>query len=544
MKKRAVIACAGGALLVLAGLAWATSVPVIESLSRPPVPASASMEARGAAAFAGAGFGGISTDALASNAVPWRIVAAALVLEEQKRDPAAKALPAMLDRILARFGFLPGAQLIDLPADVPQPMSPLPLGMTFGDIAPVGGAKVRVANLGCAACHAGVTYAADGTPRPTRIMLGMPNSSIDLEAYTLAVFRALRAQIDAPALIPMAQMLFPEMDWRERMSLRLIVLPLARRRLADLADKDHPLPFTNGAPGSTNGVAALKLALHTPLIDGGRGDAGVVSVPDLGGRTWRSSLLVDGVYAVPGAPPGPTIAPPDAARRRALAAIMTFFTVPSMGVHPDKARHSLPDAEAIMAFLSNYRAQRFPGKIDRAVALRGRAIFARECAVCHGSYDASLDAPQLTSFPNWRGDVGTDPLRATNFDGPLAAAVSASPYRDLIAVRRGRGYVAPPLAGLWASAPYLHNGSVPTLADLLTPDARPRRFMVGGHALDLDRVGLRLEADGSYPKGHRPFAMPAWIETTAPGRKADGHRQGETLGAADKRALIEYLKLL
>ena len=544
MKKRAFIAWAASALVLLGGLAWATSVPVAESLSRPPVAANAAIDARGAAAFAGAGFGGISSEALASTAMPWRIVAAALVLDEQARDPGARVSPATLDRILSRFGFLPDAQIVGLPANLAQLDLPLPLGMTYGDIAPVGGAKVRVANLGCAACHAGVTYTADGTPQPTQAMLGMPNSSIDLEAYTLAVFRALRAQIESPALIGTAQALFPEMDWRERMSLRALVLPLARRRLAELSGSDRPLPFTNGGPGSTNGVAALKFALHTPLIDGGRGDAGVVSVPDLGARTWRSSLLVDGVYAVPGASAGPTTAPPDASRRRALAAITTFFTVPSMGVFPDTALGSLDDAEAIMAFLASYRAQRFPGQIDRASTRRGQAVYARDCAACHGSYDSSLDVPQLRAFPNWHGDVGTDRLRATNFDGALAAAIGTSSYRNLIEVQRGRGYVAPPLAGVWASAPYLHNGSVPTLGAMLTPDARPRRFMVGGHALDFEDMGLRLTADGSYPAGYRPFATPAWIDTAAPGRSASGHRHGENLSAADKRALIDYLKLL
>lgn len=544
MKRRAFIAWIGIGLLSSAGLAWLAAVPVTESHSRPQIAGSASAQARGAAAFAGAGFGGISTDALASNAVPWRIVAAALLLEERRRHPDADLSVATLDHILARFGFLPRARLINLPSGVPQPTAALPLGMTFGDIAPVGGSRVRVANLGCAACHAGVTYGPDGEAQPTRAALGMPNTSIDLEAYTLGVFRALRAQIDSPALIPTAQALFPDMGWRERTSLRLIVLPLARRRLAALADTDRPLPFTNGAPGSTNGVAALKLALQTPFIDGGRGDAGVVSIPDLGDRGWRSSLLADGIYGVPGALPGPTSAPPDAARLRALAAITTFFTVPSMGVHPDKAQGSLPDAQAIMAFLSRYRAQPFPGAIDRAAAARGRSIYARECAACHGSYDTSLVAPKLTSFPNWRGDVGTDPLRATNFDAPLAAAVGSSPYRDLIAVKPGRVYVAPPLSGLWASAPYLHNGSVPTLADLLSPEARPRRFMVGGHALDLRKVGLRLDADGRYPQGYRPFATPAWIDTAALGLHAGGHRHGEGLSAADKRSLIEYLKLL
>lgn len=544
MRKRSVFAVIGGLLLSGAALLWLASVPVAESRSRPQVAASASAQVRGAAAFAGAGFGGISTDALASNAVPWRIVGAALVLEERRRNPLVPISSATLDDVLARFGFLPRAQIVNWPSGAAHSVSSLPLGMTFGDIAPIGGAKVRVANLGCAACHAGVIYAADGTPQTQRAMLGMPNTSINLEAYTLAVFKALRAQIDAPDLMATAQSIFPDMDWRERMSLRLIVLPLARQRLAALAGKDRPLPFTNGAPGSTNGVAALKLALHTPFIDGGRGDAGVVSVPDLGSRTWRSSLLVDGVYAVPGASHAPTTSPPDTARLRALAAITTFFTVPSMGVHPDKARSSLPDAEAIMAFLGNYRAQRFPGTIDRAAAERGRLLYQRHCAACHGNYDANLEAPNLTSFPNWRGDVGTDALRATNFDGALAAAVAKSPYRDIIAVRRGQGYVAPPLSGLWASAPYLHNGSVPTLADLLSPSSRPRRFMVGGHSLDFTRVGLRLSADGSYPGGYRPFSAPGWIDTTTSGRGAGGHRQGETLSADEKRALMEYLKLL
>jgi mono/diheme cytochrome c family protein len=544
VKKRRIFAGIGVVLLVGATLAWTASVPVAESLSRPQVTASAGAQAQGAAAFAGAGFGGISTDALATNAVPWRIVAAALVLDERQRNPSVAASSATLDMVLARFGFLPGAQISNLPAGVAEPASSLPLGMTYGDISPIGGAKVRVANLGCAACHAGVTYDRDGAPQVRRAALGMPNTSIDLEAYTLAVFQALRAQIGAPGLISTAQTLFPEMDWRERLSLRLIVLPLARQRLSKLASKDRPLPFTNGAPGSTNGVAALKLALHTPFIDGGRGDAGVVSVPDLGGRTWRSSLLVDGIYAVPGAALAPTTSSPNAARLRALAAITTFFTVPSMGVHPDKARASLPDAEAIMTFLDGYRAQRFPGPINRAAAARGQGLYARDCAACHGSYDASLDTPNLRSFPNWRGDVGTDPLRASNFDGPLAAAVGNSPYRDIIAVRPGKGYVAPPLSGLWASAPYLHNGSVPTLADLLSPASRPRRFMVGGHTLDFEKVGLRLAAGGNYPSGYRPFSAPAWIVTTTLGRDAKGHRQGENLSVVDKHALIEYLKLL
>lgn len=534
-------------MLALAGaFLWGGARPVGESLTHPLPTAAGGPVVRGAAAFQGSGFGGISMDALATNAVPWRLVGAALVLDEQARDPSVRVEPATLTRVLARFGFITDAVISNQPPGLVVPKSNLPLGFTAGDIAPVGGSIVRVANLGCAACHAGVTYAADGSPDPRRAMLGMPNSSIDLEAYTLAVFRAMRRFAGSDQLLPATEALFPEMNWRERATLRLLVLPLAKRRLAALSGEDRPLPFPNGAPGSTNGVAALKAALDLPLLGGGLGDAGVVSIPDLGDRIWKTSLLADGSYGVPGKPRqrATTSSDLDGDHLRSLAAITTFFTVPSMGVHPEAAGASIDQATAIMAFLKTYRPQRFPALVNRGKAARGAAIYSRQCAACHGDYSSTEVQPRLIRFPNWIGHVGSDPLRAIAFDAQLAASVARTVYRDRIAVFRGGGYVAPPLTGIWASAPYLHNGSVPTLAALLSPETRPPRFQVGGHALDFEQMGLRLEPQGAYPRGYRPFAQPAWIDTRRPGRGNGGHRYGETLSAAEKQALVEFLKLL
>ena len=533
------------AVALIGALGWATARGDTESLTRPAVPVHASPVQRGAAAFEGGGFGGISTDALASNAVPWRVVAAALVLNARTRDARLPADKRTLKQVLAGFGFLPGAVAINRPAGLGRRGGDLPLGFTAGDLAPIGGSKVRVANLGCAACHAGVTYDAAGRPRPTQAMLGMPNTSLDLEAYTLTVFRAFRRFANDPRLIPTAEALFPEMDWRERQSLRLLVLPLAKRRLAALSGADRPMSFPNGAPGSTNGVAALKAALGIPLAGGGMTDVGVVSIPDLGHRMWKTSLLVDGAYAVPNQPRTAALEPGavNDAHLRSLAAITTFFTVPSMGVHPDKALHNLPDGEAIAAFLVTYRPQPFPDNIDAASAAKGAMVYAAACASCHGTYSPA-PAPRLVRYPNWIGDVGTDPLRSQLFDRRLVRAVQTSIYRNRIAAGAGQGYVAPPLTGIWASAPYLHNGSVPTLAGLLSPAQRPVRFQVGGHALDYAAVGLRLEADGSYPTGYRPFSRPAWLDTREPGRSSAGHRFGETLAPEDKAALIEFLKQL
>ena len=533
--------------MLLAALLWGGARTERESLTRPSLAPGAGMVAQGAAAFEGAGFGGISMEALASNAVPWRLVAAALVLDEQARDPSAKIDRATLSRVLARFGFLTDARVVNRPAGVVGGRNDdMSLGFTTGDLAPIGGSLVRVANLGCAACHAGVAYGADGMPDPRRAMLGMPNSSIDLEAYTMAVFRAMRRFAGSDRLLPATTALFPEMNWRERATLRMLVLPLARRRLASLAGADRPLPFPNGAPGSTNGVAALKAALGLPLIGGGAGDAGVVSIPDLGDRVWKTSLLADGAYAVPGAPRSRATTETDLTPEhlRSLAEITTFFTVPSMGVHPDAAIGRLDDANAIMAFLKAYRPQPFPGPVDPGQARAGAALYARQCAACHGDYRLADGRPRLIRFPNWAGDVGTDRLRAAAFGPALAEGVNRTVYRETIAAAAGQGYVAPPLTGIWASAPYLHNGSVPTLAALLSPTTRPVRFQVGGHALDFDRVGLRLMPDGSYPRGYRPFSQPAWIDTRAPGRGNAGHAYGAALSDAEKQALLAFLKLL
>ncbi|MEY3235286.1 MAG: hypothetical protein RL230_2557 [Pseudomonadota bacterium] len=543
-------------LVMVSGILWFGGQRVAESDTRPSLPASVGSAGQGATAFYAASFGGLSMDALASNAVPWHLTAAALVLDEQRRDPSATLSQETLARVLAQFGFLSPASIVNLPEEAKRvgtqsplgqtPLGQTPLGMTLGTIHPLAGTSILVSNLGCASCHAGVTYGPEGQPQPDKVMLGMPNTSLDLEAYTQAIFKALRAADDPERLVTAAQALFPEMTVLDRVSLRALVLPLAQQRLASLAATDRAMPFPNGSPGSTNGVAALKVALKTPLIGGGKADAGFVSIPDLGDRVFKTSLLADGAYGVFGKPAQSVMTPQglDPSHLRALASITTFFTVPSMGVHPDQARGGLPDGIAIMDFLKTYRSQAFPGSIDTALAQEGGRVYQAQCASCHGTYQPSAAGPRLVSFPNWIGRIGTDPLRGDAFDKPLAEAVGLTSYRNIIAVHSGRGYVAPPLAGLWASAPYLHNGSVHSLRALLTPEARLKRFQVGGHALDLETVGIKVTAEGAFPLGYQPFSRSSWVETDELGRNNGGHDYGSDLSVAQKSALIEYLKTL
>ena len=109
-----------------------------------------------------------------------------------------------------------------------------------------------------------------------------------------------------------------------------------------------------------------------------------------------------------------------------------------------------------------------------------------------------------------------------------------------------KGYVAPPLHGVFASAPYFHNGSVPTLWHVLHPDARPkawRRRSAGGY--DPVRVGLDVEERDAVPAGVAdPWTLRSWFDTTKPGKSATGHDFPAALSEEERREVLEYLKTL
>jgi cytochrome c peroxidase len=107
----------------------------------------------------------------------------------------------------------------------------------------------------------------------------------------------------------------------------------------------------------------------------------------------------------------------------------------------------------------------------------------------------------------------------------------------------GPGYTAPPLDGVWATAPFFHNGSVPTLDGVLNPALRPATWTSNMSAddYDLEHVGWinkpfdgELTLDGNF----------GTFNTTQPGNSNAGHTYAAELTEAEQRALLEYLKTL
>ena len=141
-------------------------------------------------------------------------------------------------------------------------------------------------------------------------------------------------------------------------------------------------------------------------------------------------------------------------------------------------------------------------------------------------------------------------MEAQGYSAPQAAEVQGEKPNCLQA---GQGYKARPLNGIWATPPFLHNGSVPSIAALLGPaEARPVRFLLGDPTFDTTNIGLKLhEADAGDSDYNRDGYFV--LDTTTPGNSNRGHeftdkrgpgRIGPALSTSEVEALIEFIKTL
>ncbi|WP_223529461.1 di-heme-cytochrome C peroxidase [Pseudomonas sp. GL-R-19] len=242
------------------------------------------------------------------------------------------------------------------------------------------------------------------------------------------------------------------------------------------------------------------------------------------------------------------------------------------------------------------------GAIDKPLAARGRALFAENCAGCHVPHTTQGDGRYVQHLKMIPVEyIGTDPGAANNiadhrFDltalqwkqaelekldvepkptepmdlskmsvakglAYVTAYVQDRAYQDAnvgpaeraemdgfglpIGVRELRSYKARPLAGVWATAPFLHNGSVPSIYQLLSPqDERATTFYKGTFEFDPQHLGYRTEA----------FNNAFLFDTQITGNHNSGHEFragklgngviGRGLQPQERWALLEYLKVL
>ena len=206
-----------------------------------------------------------------------------------------------------------------------------------------------------------------------------------------------------------------------------------------------------------------------------------------------------------------------------------------------KAREVDEQFVDVVAWINQLDAPKFPERIDQSLADNGEQLFLSNCAKCHGTYGEKESYPNLLVPLDL---VKTDPLLTTsNFAYPELVSwyneswFGQAPHAAKLVPELG--YVAPPLDGVWATAPYLHNGSIPTLEDLLDSSQRPKYFKRTFNESDynLEKVGW------NYTTEEETEDIKTY-DTTLRGYSNQGHLFGDSFTEVERTALIEYLKTL
>jgi hypothetical protein len=395
---------------------------------------------------------------------------------------------------------------------------------------PIGFSKrtvfgVDFVGLNCAFCHVStIRRAKDDNPE---IILGGTGNCVDIEKYFLFLFVAGSDQrFAADAVMKEVLKQNPDMKGLERLAYRYVFIPLVRQALVEMRRNfDFIDPRKPGfGPGRVDTWASYKrIFVDPPQRDAIRG---VVDFPSIWNQQARTGMRLhwDGdtdvleernIISALGAI-GPEIDYLDFPR-------LTRITQWTMGLLPPRYEDWARGRE----------------KIYWGRAERGSVIFQDSCAACHARGGDRVGRVEPQAY------LGTDDSRIRAFTPELANALNRLETNSwkLRSFQPQNGYANILLDGVWLRAPYLHNGSVPTLHDLLNePQKRPKRFCRGNDLYDWKNVGF--ESAITIKNGVEICEASFLYDTSVPGNGNEGHLYGTDLGEQDKKALIEYLKTL
>jgi hypothetical protein len=379
--------------------------------------------------------------------------------------------------------------------------------------------------LNCAVCHTGTLR--DSPTAAPRVVPGMPAHQLDLQRFvefvldctldnrlTAEAVRGRYPEGDGPGLIERMLMRLGFVDRLKIETLRL------RNRISPLLGDKVPR-WGRGRVDTFNPYKAIQFNWrldqlpHSELI-------GASDFPSLWNQQPREGLQLhwDGDN--------------DSVDERNLSAGL------GAGITPVTVDHEL--LKRVRDWIWTLPPPKYPYAVDAALAARGSAIYQRDCLACHGDhrFREGVRAGDRLGKVEPIEQVATDRHRLDSYTPVFAAnQYSLFPETEYRFKRfvKTNGYANHPLDGIWARAPYLHNGSVPTLWDLLQePSARPAVFYRGYDVFDQVNVGFIssvAEADG------RMFFR---YDTAIPGNGNGGHVYGTRLTADEKRAIVEYLK--
>ena len=404
---------------------------------------------------------------------------------------------------------------------------------------PIGVSKRRVLGMdfvgeNCAFCHMGTV----NIPGKGHVeVLGGTGQNVDIELYFLYLFAAMTsdkftADNVMPAIDRELARQKTELGWSQRLLYRYVIIPLLP-------------PYLKKLEHSTFSFINLRNKGRLPEFGPGRVD------------TWA---IYKNVFMDPSEPdlvPGTVDFPPLWNQKQRMGmrlhwdgntdVLIERNVVSALAVVGHRVEYLDFDrlsrvTDWIVDLLPPRYADNLPKEqapIDDALALRGSGLFGQHCGRCH-----SMQGDRIGRVEPIDG-LGTDDQRFKDFEPGLADALNklGTDRWQLRNFRVEHGYVNTPLEGIWLRAPYLHNGSVPTLRDLLNdPSRRPTRFCRGGDDYDWQRMGFVATLGQRDGKDDCPTSF--LYDTGVKGNSNGGHPFGTTLSDSDKDALIEFMKTL
>ena len=424
-----------------------------------------------------------------------------------------------------------------LPDKQPDDIGFESLGMLYEDdnTLPVGVSSRRHLGidrvfLNCAVCHSSTLRK---TPESEReIILGMPANRLNFMGFEKFFFQCVNSEkFNRTYLIPEIDRLGADLSLFDRYLVYPLAIWITQERLKLLESRlDFVYRQPDWGPGRVDTFNAAKAIFNWDWDRASEREMiGTTDFPSIWNQRQRKlrddgkpmELHWDGNN--------------DKVEERNLSAAFGSGAIPPITDHEAIGR--------IEDWLLDHKPPPYPFAIDQQLAAKGGTIYKQYCAECHGASGSDFSGAKV-GHVEAIDSIGTDRWRLDSYTFELALNQATlytgeEEYR-FKRFRKTNGYANLPLDGIWLRAPYLHNGSVPTLRDLLeTSDQRPALFYRGNDVFDPRNVGFAT--DVAEENGRKYFRF----DTTIGGNSNKGHEgpaYGTELTDEQKVALVEYLK--
>ncbi len=370
----------------------------------------------------------------------------------------------------------------------------------------------RVAN-NCAICHT-ATYRSRPDQTPVVIASG-PSHTVNVQGFIRYLTNCANDVRFNPDTLMAEITRHASMSFLDRMIYRYVIIPRTKKALQDRGkqftwmNRPH---WPDWGVGRDDPMNLTKYFMTSMPVDDTIGSADFPS-------TWNLKMREGMMLNWGGETPSPRSVIIDSA----------------LGLQAKPATVQ-GHVDWIKEFLDNKQPPKYPFPVDDTLAAKGKALYDAQCNSCHGLGGGTRVGKVIDV-----AEIGTDPNRLITWTKQAADIANQTVAKlgihrtDMV---KTNGYQSVPLDGIWLRAPYLHNGSVANLRDLLEPqEKRSPVFYRGYDVYDPAAVGFDTQSAEAQRVGMR-------FDTAVRGNGNQGHLYGVKLAPPEKTALLEYMKTL